>query len=174
MCLEGFLYGNLSVLLLVTTEQVQLFPVSRSLFRDIRYIFALAIPIEGFGVQDSGTKRCFLHSLYSLLSLCCYLCLWFGPNRTWSKWLIILSLIISFLSSVLQSIASISRLSPQLQIESQRVLNRISIAQLAVNACCDFTSQCIIVRIVHFRFVSIIHFIHLNLHKDLSVLDRVG
>ena len=71
MCLEGFLYGNLSVLLLVTTEQVQLFPASRSLFRDIRYISALAIPIEGLGVQDSGTKRRFLHSLYSLLSLCC-------------------------------------------------------------------------------------------------------
>ena len=42
-----------------------------------------------------------------------------------------------------------SGLSPQLQIDSQPILNWISvvhIVQMTVDSCCDFTSQCIIVR----------------------------
>ena len=40
-------------------------------------------------------------------------------------------------------------LSLQLQIELQAIFNRISVVQGTVNACCDFTAQCIIVRINH-------------------------
>ena len=42
----------------------------------------------------------------------------------------------------------ISTLSPQLQIDLQPILIRISVVQTTINACCDFTSQCII-RINH-------------------------
>ena len=40
-------------------------------------------------------------------------------------------------------------LSLQHQIDLLRILNRIDVAQGIVNTCCDFTAQCIIVRINH-------------------------
>ena len=40
-------------------------------------------------------------------------------------------------------------LSLQLQIDFQPIPNRIIVVQETVNACCDFTTQCIIVRINH-------------------------
>ena len=40
-------------------------------------------------------------------------------------------------------------LSLQLQIDLQPIFNRIIVVQETVNACCDFTAQCIIVRINH-------------------------
>ena len=39
--------------------------------------------------------------------------------------------------------------SLQLQIDSQPIFNRILVVQATVGACCDFTAQCIIVRINH-------------------------
>ena len=55
---------------------------------------------------------------------------------------------ILFPSSVAQ-FRIIYPLSPQLQIDLQPIYNRIAVAQQTVNACCDFTAQCIIVRINH-------------------------
>ena len=43
----------------------------------------------------------------------------------------------------------IHTLSRQLQIDLQSIINRIRVFQSTVDACCDFTSQCIIVRINH-------------------------
>ena len=64
-------------------------------------------------------------------------------NSIWRK---ILSL-----SSFMQSI--IGGLSPQLQIILESRLIRISIVQTTINACCDFISQCIIVRISHSSYI---------------------
>ena len=63
------------------------------------------------------------------------------------------------LSSVVQSI--INSLSPRLQIDFQPILIRIADVQLTVNACCDFTSQCIIVRINHSTRCCIYHLFYL-------------
>ena len=43
----------------------------------------------------------------------------------------------------------VNTLSPQLQIDFQPIFIRVANVQFTVNACCDFTSQCIIVRINH-------------------------
>ena len=40
-------------------------------------------------------------------------------------------------------------LSSQLQIDLQPIIHRIGLVQYTVNTCCDFTSQCILVRINH-------------------------
>ena len=60
-----------------------------------------------------------------------------------------------FFSSVAQW--RISTLFFQLEPDSQPLLNRIVVVQNTVNACCDFTSQCIIVRInrcIYYLFYS--------------------
>ena len=54
----------------------------------------------------------------------------------------------------------------QLQIELLSIYNRIAVVQQIVNACCDFTAQCIIVRINH---SFIVYFIHLNLQRSTVV-----
>ena len=53
----------------------------------------------------------------------------------------------SFLLSVVQF--RINALPLPLRDDLNSILNRITIVQIAVNSCCDFTSQCIIVRINH-------------------------
>ena len=45
--------------------------------------------------------------------------------------------------------APISRLSIQLQIDSESVLFRLYLIQLIASGCCDFLAQCILVRINH-------------------------
>ena len=72
----------------------------------------------------------------------------------------------TFLSSVVQY--RINALSLQLQSELQSILNRITSVQIAVNACCDFTSQSIIVRINHSNR-NYHPFIHLNLQRSIVV-----
>ena len=52
---------------------------------------------------------------------------------------------ISFLSSVAQ--LYINSLSPQLQIDLQPIINHMVVLQATFTVCCDFTSQCILVRI---------------------------
>ena len=74
---------------------------------------------------------------------------------------------ILFSSSVAQ-LRFIYALSPQLQIDLQTVFDRFGVVQEAVNACCDFTVQCVIVRINH-SIVSIICFIHLNFQRSTVV-----
>ena len=73
---------------------------------------------------------------------------------------------ILFSSSVAQ-LRFIYALSPQLQIDLQTVFDRFGVVQEAVNACCDFTVQCVIVRINH-SIVSIC-FIHLNFQRSTVV-----
>ena len=63
---------------------------------------------------------------------------------------------ILFSSSVAQ-LRFVYALSLQLQIDLQPIYNRIGVVQLqetVVNACCDFTAQCIIVRINHSSYIS--------------------
>ena len=73
------------------------------------------------------------------------------------------------LSSVVQWRAS--TLSLQLQIDLRPIMIRIGDVQITVDACCDFISQCIIVRINH----SICHPIYsAKIFKDLPLLDCVG
>jgi hypothetical protein len=55
---------------------------------------------------------------------------------------------IIFFKSIVQS--RIRTLSPQLQIDSQPTIFRLSIVQTTVSGCCDFIAQCIIVRINHY------------------------
>ena len=74
------------------------------------------------------------------------------------------------LSSVLQ--LRMQALSLQFEIDLTPIYNRIKVVQDTVNACCDFTSQSIIVRVNHSN--RICHpLIHLII-KDLSLLDGVG
>ena len=49
------------------------------------------------------------------------------------------------------------------------VFHRITVARQTVDACCDFTAQCIIVRINHSSCTPIICFIHLNLQRSTVV-----
>ena len=57
---------------------------------------------------------------------------------------------IIFLNSVVQT--RISTLSLRLQSDSQPMLFRLMITQTTASGCCDFISQCIIVRINHFTY----------------------
>ena len=52
-----------------------------------------------------------------------------------------------------------------LQLESLAFTLYIPILQNTVNGCCDFLSQCILVRILSHSVVPIIRFIHLNLQR---------
>ena len=70
------------------------------------------------------------------------------------------------LSSVLQ--LRMQALSLQLQSELQPILTRIYAVQATVNACCDFTSQSIIVRINHSN-LNYHPFIHLDLQRSIVV-----
>ena len=84
---------------------------------------------------------CILYVLCAVSVVCDLLHSVFGVSNN-------LSIRISFLSSVAQSRMD-GALSLQLQIDLLPILNRIVVAQNAANAICDFTSQCIIVRINH-------------------------
>ena len=71
-----------------------------------------------------------------------------------------------FLSSVVQ--LRMQALSLQFQIDLTPIYNRIKVVQDTVNACCDFISQSIIVRINHSNR-SYHPFIHLNLQRSIVV-----
>ena len=60
-----------------------------------------------------------------------------------------------FFSSSVAQLRLVYALSLQLQIDLQLIYNRIGVVQLqeVVNACCDFTAQCIIVRINHSSYI---------------------
>ena len=55
----------------------------------------------------------------------------------------------NIISSSVTQFRIVYPLSRQVQIDLQPILKRIPVAQGTVNACCDFTAQCIIVRINH-------------------------
>ena len=61
--------------------------------------------------------------------------------------------------------------SPQLQIDLQPLLFRLSIVQVITNGCCDFIAQC---TLVHINYCTYHTFYPAKSFKDLPLLDRVG
>ena len=163
ICLEGFFYGKISVLCASTCTLAKyvptwtwIIPRSRTLLRDIRYLFTMHIE----NVQDANHP--FLCSLHSLRSIYCYHCRWFNKSHIWSKWQLYLY---DFFNKY-QVQFRISKLSLQLQNDSMPMLFHLGIVQIIASGCCDFIAQCIIVRIM---IISIIHIFT----KDLPLLDHV-
>ena len=81
-CLEGFFYGKISdlcVLTCILAKKSPIIPRFRTLFRNICHVFTM--PIE----QVQEDNHSFLCSQSSLRSICCYDCKWYGEFRTWSK-----------------------------------------------------------------------------------------
>ena len=126
-------------------------------------IFALYLqcPSDESRARSANVVFCILCLLYGLCAasvLCDLLAFTFSVSNKFICKNIIF--IISF-----PQFRIIDALSLQLEIDLQPIFNHIQVVQETVNACCDFTAQCIIVCINH-SVVSIICFIHLNFQRS--------
>jgi hypothetical protein len=141
VCLEGFLYGNIFVLCALTCTLAKVFP-GLGLYSGIFAIY-LQRPSNKSRSRTANVVFCVICLLYVLSTATLILDSLrdsVSNNSTIRKNIV--------LSSVVQ-LGIIGTLSPQLQIDSQSIVNQVVLVQNIVNACCDFTTQSIIVRINH-------------------------
>ena len=141
ICLEGFLYGKICVLTCTRAlaKGVQLFP-GQGFYSGI---FAIYLQCPS---KRSGTALVLFYAvcLLYILSIATFVgdlvaLILQVSNNSICKNTIFLS------ESVVQTRAE--TLSPQLQTDSQPMIFRILIVQAIASGCCDFLTQCILVRI---------------------------
>jgi hypothetical protein len=159
LCLEGFLYGKISVLCaLICAKEVHLFP-NLGLYSGIFAMF----------LQCSQNKS-------RMASIIFYaLCVLYVLSTV--------NVVLDLMNNIIQAnnnsesirkniIFLISCAFELIDVESiQVVVYRISIIQVTTSGCCDFLAQCILVRInlYIYQLNAIVCFIHLNLQRSTVV-----
>ena len=138
--LEGFLYGKICTSTCTLAKEFQLF-TGLGLYSGIFAMYLLLCPLK-----KSGTTIIHFYAVCLLYVL---------STATFVSDIVAVILSVSN-NSICKKITLLSvvqtrfeTLSPQLQIDSQPMLFRISIIQTTANGCCDFLAQWILVRIYH-------------------------
>ena len=143
-CLEGFLYGKTSVLYALTctfAKEVQSFP-GVGIYSGIFTIYIQHPSKESRTATIIFYALCLLYVLSTATFVCDFITFIIGVsnNFIWKNIIFLL---------VMQTRVNLNTLSPQLRIDSELMLSRLSIAQSIANSCCDFIAQCTLVRINH-------------------------
>ena len=167
LCLEAFLYGKISVLCALTCtllKKVKLF----SVLGIYSGIFAIYLQLS-FTRKEPRTTNIVFYALCLLYAL---------STATFASDLPETIIFVSNISickniiSLLLVIMQLGILPPvQLEIDIQSI-TPVIISQITINGCCDFISQCILVRINHCTTYRL--FYSPKSFKDLPLLDRVG
>ena len=165
LCLEGFLYGEISVLCAfrLTCTLANVF----QLFSGLGFysgIFAIYVQCSS---KDSKTAMIIFYVLcllYVLSTATVVLDFVYTADQLVIPVSINNSICIKtiFFLSVMQF--------GTFQIE---ILNRIAVGRPIVNGCCDFIAQCILVRLNHCTYHPF-YSPSKSSHEDLPMLDRVG
>ena len=149
-CLEGFLYGMISVLcplICMLLKKVQLFPglgIYSAIF--IIYLHCVLLSKESRKTSIIFYALCLLYILFTatvvsdLLGVVIHV-----SNNSISKYII-------FLSVIQLRLITLPVPSQLLVIDSQSLLYRETIVQATLFGCCDFIAQFILVRINNYTY----------------------
>ena len=150
-CVEGFLYGKISVLCALNctlAKEVKLFP-GLGIYSGIFIIYLMCSSRES-RTATTGTVFYALCLLYILSTVTIASDLLIFIVEVSSN-----SIFMNFIFlSVMQT--RLSTLPAQLQIDSQSMLLRLTIVEASANSCCDFIAQCTLVRTNHLYLSSIL------------------
>ena len=161
--LEGFLYGEISVLCVPLSNEVWLlFPGLLGLYSGIFAIYLKCQLEKSRKPTIVFHALCLLYILSTFTAVCDLLVITIQikVSNILSVKLLFSKLVMQYdISGTNNTIPSYIVSGPQFEV--QRMLLRLAILQTVASGCCDFIAQCIMVHINHCTY----RFIHLNLQR---------